>query len=652
MNHTGPLQRVAGGPEQSAATVHAPADATASTSRVLAMLDWFVPDNLPNNDELRRRCRLLVGGTLMLALMSLGFAVNAATLDPPVWFTVVVLGLSTALLAATPMVLRGTGSVRGAGALAVFTMLFEVVMLVWRIGPEAPAQLVLIVMPMIAFFFVDTFAGLLTAVVCVAAVAVLHMVGDTGQAAGSGYDPADLARIHTLLICVLTVFVAVLSWLYETARHEAAETERRAQASLREANEALMVARDAAQQASEAKTAFLATVSHEIRNPLHGVIGTLSLLERTNLDDRQRQYVSMGDRSARLLEALVGDVLDLSKIEAGRVELELGVVELRALVEAVVGTQISEARGKGLLLSAEVTPEVPAAVRVDPLRLQQILTNLLGNAIKFTRHGSVRFAVRALSREAKTVVLRFEVQDTGIGVEPAMLAAIFEPFRQADSTTTRRYGGTGLGLAISRRIARLMGGDMHAVSVPGEGSTFCADLPVEVLDDDVLQTAKDALNRRTPSGVYRAAAQQDVPERQAGEPDPGLKRILVVEDDPVSQSVTTHLLDSLNVRTDVASSGADALRAIAAQEYDLIFMDCAMPGMDGYETTARIRKGEMEGEHRPIVALTAHGFAAQRRRCREVGMDDVLIKPVTRERLAEMLDRYLGDAPDPGQSAR
>ncbi|TCS94373.1 signal transduction histidine kinase [Tepidimonas ignava] len=383
--------------------------------------------------------------------------------------------------------------------------------------------------------------------------------------------------------------------------------------------EDLARARDEAVAASRAKTDFLAVMSHEIRTPLNGVLGMLELLQGTALDDEQRHLVATARHSAQLLLALLNDILDFSKIEAGRLVLESVPFQPAALVRATVDGLRGQAHAKGLALTCHAADDLPPWVRGDPTRLQQVLVNLVGNAIKFTEQGWV--AVRAEWRDAHLVVA---VQDTGIGIEPARVAALFEPFVQTDASHTRRFGGTGLGLAICHRLIQAMGGTIDVVSAPGQGSTFTFRVPLPVV---VQAPASQPAGGATTQ--WRRGA-----------------RALVVEDNAINQQVVCRLLQRQGVETVVAGDGAQALALLREEPFDLVLMDCQLPGMDGWETTRRARAQGFRG---PVVALTANATEDDRRLCLAAGMDDFLAKPFTVAGLQAVLARWV--PADPPASA-
>ena len=417
--------------------------------------------------------------------------------------------------------------------------------------------------------------------------------------------------LYSLLVDVLSILGAILILGSSLACRGLLGRIAASDAKHRQLSDDLRAARDGALEASRAKSEFLANMSHEIRTPMNGIIGMQSLALAATGPEDGRTYVQAAQQSAHSLLSILNDILDLSKIEAGRLEIGSSAFSLRATIERVERLVGPAAREKGLELACTIAETAPDSLIGDALRIGQILTNLLGNAVKFTDHGRIQVRVDALPAGADRLELRFAVIDTGIGISAEKQKVIFEAFRQGDSSTTREHGGTGLGLSISARLAALMGGSVSVESAPGCGSTFRFSV-----------TCGLAPPTESPSNPVRESSSAAPPLRRL--------RILVAEDNPVNQRIAQRLLEKRGHSVWVAGDGREAVDAASTDvPFDLILMDIQMPTMDGLEATRAIRSLENpERSAVPIIALTAFAMKDDRERCLAAGMDGYISKPI------------------------
>lgn len=391
---------------------------------------------------------------------------------------------------------------------------------------------------------------------------------------------------------------------------------------LESVNEDLMATRDQALEASNLKSAFVANISHELRTPLSGIIGMNELLQHTSLSDEQKEFTSAIEDSAQSLLTIVNDILDLSKIEAGKMTLSCTECNPVAIIHDCLQVVSVNANGKGLLLKTEIDAPVPSCLLGDPVRVHQVLLNLVANAVKFTHQGCVIVKAGVQSEDGNYVTIRFSVEDTGIGLSENAQKQLFMPFSQADTSSTRRYTGTGLGLAINKRLVELMGGEIGFTSLENVGSTFWFTVPFK-------RTGQVIDNRNPSIGDGKRFLNSKA-------------KVLVVEDNPVLQQLALKQLDHLGLTACGVATGRACLEELARHRYSLILMDCHLPEMDGFEATRAIRERERgTAEHVSIVAMTAGAMRRDPEKCFEAGMDDYLSKPYTLKQLVEKIEPFM-----------
>lgn len=422
------------------------------------------------------------------------------------------------------------------------------------------------------------------------------------------------APLHNVLLLVfaMTAYALVALPLLHSLRLRARELVEMTR-TLRQQNESLNAARHAAELATEAKSAFLAHMSHELRTPLSGMLGCLELLQESLGDPVQGpQLLSTAQRSGRGLVQIIDDVLDLSKIEAGRLSVEMLATDIPSVLRDVAALHTPTAQQNGVRIHVTIDPDI-GWISTDPVRLRQILANLVGNATKFTQRGDIELSAHTVE---DPTLIRFSVRDTGIGIAKENLPYVFQSFSQAEVATSRRFGGTGLGLALVKQLTQLLGGEVTVESTLGEGTTFHIDLPWLALDTPELETAANS----------------------GGIPELAPLRVLLVEDNRVNQMVATKLLERRGHRVRVADDGAVAMAILRDESFDVVLMDCNMPNLDGWQASTALRE---QGFVTPIIALTASTLSEERSRCRLAGMNGFVSKPIDPYTLFSEIERLL-----------
>jgi signal transduction histidine kinase/ActR/RegA family two-component response regulator len=526
---------------------------------------------------------------------------------------------SVVCIASTLLHFRVVGNARLAMNLMMANLFVSLVVIAyWMGGADAPTLMWLAVLPLCGAFV----AGLRDAMVWMCIVLLTSLTMHALSILGHEFPTTSYVRPRAVEMLSLAAFIcttAALAVMFERLKTDLL-------AGIERKNEELLVAREQAEAAARAKSEFLANMSHEIRTPMNGVIGMADLLATTQLDPTQRDYVrTIIDAGSGLL-AIINDVLDFSKIEAGKLELERMPMSVAQTVSSVIELLRPHAEQKGLTLIASLDPAMPRRVLGDPTRLRQVILNLTANALKFTSQGRVECAVTVRESSGARVLLEFSVRDTGIGIPAESQHQLFNAFHQVDPSTTRRYGGTGLGLAISHRIVGAMGGQLQVESKVGAGSCFFFDLQLESSEE--------------PSKTE---------EMRALLGDLKNQRILVIDDNPINLKVASKLLERLGASVIVGDSGERALELVKQERFDAVFMDCQMPGMDGYETSRLVRGMELPGARLLIIALTANIRTGERERCLEAGMDDYITKPMRMQDILAVWQRW---HPGSGRGAR
>ncbi|NVM21180.1 MAG: response regulator [Desulfobacterales bacterium] len=457
---------------------------------------------------------------------------------------------------------------------------------------------------------------------------VLHPMGTRSRVLGmfvgvlGGVEPTITSIASNMLTAILfnTAHALENSALYEKIN----EQNRNLEDLVKKRTEELRKALEAAEAANITKSQFLANMSHEIRTPLNAIVGFAGMALKQDLSPKLRNYMDTVETSAQILLGIIKDILDLSKIDAGKLDMETIDFQLRDVLENLSAVFHDEAVEKGIKMAISLAEDVPCELIGDPLRLGQILMNLTSNAIKFTEKGEIIIKVVCAEKSPDKAVLEFSVKDTGIGIPRESIAKLFTPFTQADGSTTRRYGGTGLGLTICKRLVDMMDGEIRAKSEPGQGSAF-------YFTANFGRQSEDKEKRPVASSV---STEPVTIERLRG------ATILVAEDNTINQDVASEILASVGIIVETANNGKEAIDALNSGAYDCVLMDIQMPDMDGFEATRLIRQ-DPNFNKLPIIAMTAHAMTGDRQKCIEVGMNDYIAKPIEPEELFSKLGKWV-----------
>ncbi|HTW54300.1 MAG TPA: ATP-binding protein [Stellaceae bacterium] len=571
----------------------------------------------------RRRLNALNATAALIAVSSATYALSYALSDGWAYRWVIAINLALVAMAATVPMAHRVNEVLG-GLIILVAEVPALFGLVALLGRDSGIQLNLVIAAAAAFFITSRLLlGIVAVISCFAAHVAAWFLFPVGIVPA---QPGFLAQLY--VGSAVNAFGLIAALTYFSFR-------------LAERAEA------AADAANHAKSAFLAAMSHEIRTPMNGVLGMLELLGLSQLDSEQRHRLQVARDSSHSLLHVVNQILDFSKIEAGAIELNPEPASIAAILDEVHELYAGAASSKNLLLTVSVDPRISPAVSVDPLRLRQVLNNFISNALKFTADGSVAVGAALDARSDDIEIIAFTVTDTGIGISPESQKKLFQPFVQAESDTTRRFGGTGLGLAICRQLAELMGGIITIDSDIGRGTTLRLTVPLPIADPNQIRSIAEA----GPVTAALLGARPAAPDIEAAAAEGNL--ILVIDDHSTNRMIMASQLKLLGYTCETAADGRQGFEAWQSRRFGLVFTDCHMPEMDGYELTAAIRRVEGDGgrARTPIVACTANAMEGEAETCLAAGMDDYLSKPIELRGLLTVLNRWLPlAAPAPAQT--
>jgi signal transduction histidine kinase/CheY-like chemotaxis protein len=584
------------------------------------LFNQLIPHSIKEDTLAYSHAKNIIGGGIITLVASPLYALVYYILGFPLG-SCVITGLGFFIILSV-ISLRFTESVCLTRILIIGSLALSITWLSYHVGGiGSPVAFWLVLPPLLAIFFGGTRAGFIWAVYCVSAAVWMYLLAYNNTPLPVS-PITDLVFLQTFSISGLLLIIVSLAYLFERGKQEyTAEIE----ATNKKLYAAKVEAEESAQRALEAnhaKSAFLATMSHEIRTPLNGVLGMISMLLDTPLSHEQYEQAEVIRVSGEALLAIINNILDFSKIESERLELEDSDFDVYAMVNNTIDIIAAQVRSKDLTIVATIEQIIPHWLKGDRNRIGQVLNNLLMNAAKFTEAGEIRANVQLLSHKNNDVTLLFEIIDTGIGITPAIRERLFKPFTQGDASISRKYGGTGLGLVISKRLVEIMGGKIGVKNLPDHGSNFWFTIPLTTGEPSVIITQ------------HKVTGLSPLDKQNI--------RILLVEDNMINLQVVSRILKNLGYFADAYNNGIDALNAFKNKHYDLILLDCQMPGMDGYAVTREIRTLQQHKKlHTPIVALTAHAVLGDREKCLAAGMDDYLTKPIDTKILSVTLSKWL-----------